>query len=139
MIILDTNVISEFLEPVPDTRVVGWLDAQDGDEVYLTAVTAGELRTGIAIMPAGNRRAGLHNDVEGYLEETFVDHILSFDNACTPAYAAVHRERRRLGRPIANLDAQIAAICLQYSAILATRNVKDFIETGVETVNPWTD
>ncbi|MFD4405585.1 PIN domain-containing protein [Nocardia sp. NPDC058499] len=56
MIILDTNVISETTKKAPDERVTAWLDAQAGETLYLSAVTVGELRYGIATMPAGRHR-----------------------------------------------------------------------------------
>ncbi len=59
MIILDTNVISELLRPSPATRVKTWLSAQDGSGIYFTAIGEAELRSGVALLPAGKRRAAL--------------------------------------------------------------------------------
>jgi len=137
VIVLDTNVISEFVALNPDGNVTDWLDAQDGDDVYLTAVTVGELRAGVALLPTGKRKAMLSAEIEAYVEDVFLDRILSFDMGCTLQYAEVHRARTRRGRPVTDLDAQIAAIALTYGATLATRNTKDFDGLGLELVNPW--
>ncbi len=71
MIIVDTNVASELLRPSPEPRVEGWLAAQDGLDIYLTAISEAELRYGVAIMDNGiyiGRR--FRNDTER-LEKLF--------------------------------------------------------------------
>ena len=73
MIVLDTNVLSELLRPIPATQVEAWLAAQDGASVYFTAVGEAELRHGVAILPAGRRRDALAQAIEGMLDEDFRD------------------------------------------------------------------
>jgi predicted nucleic acid-binding protein len=63
--------------------------------------------------------------------------VLAFDTACADAYGLIVAARERAGRPIAVIDAQIAAICAAYNAVLATRNIRDFLNTGIEIVDPW--
>ena len=139
MIILDTNVISELLEASPNSNVLAWIDALHTEDLAITSTTAAEMRLGVALMPDGRRKAELHQDVERLIDIDFAGQVWPFDVACTSHYAELRSERRRLGRPMSIGDAQIAAISLQYGAVLATRNVKDFVGTGVETANPWTD
>ncbi|NBS01192.1 MAG: VapC toxin family PIN domain ribonuclease, partial [Rhizobiales bacterium] len=57
MIILDTNVISEFLRAAPSVQVEEWLAAQDSATIYLTVVSEAELRLGVAVLPEGRRRS----------------------------------------------------------------------------------
>ncbi len=76
MIVLDTNVVSEFLRPTPAEQVEQWLAAQDGASIYFTAVGEAELRHGLAILPAGKRRNTLSQAIEGILEEDFRGRIL---------------------------------------------------------------
>jgi predicted nucleic acid-binding protein len=137
MIILDTNVVSEFVRPVPHPEVVRWLDRHLLVDVWTTAITAGELAAGIAELPVGRRRSKLRDVVQRQLTIALEGMILPFDLGSADHYAGVLDRRRRAGRPIDRLDAQIAAICLQHDAVLATRNVKDFVGTGVELINPW--
>lgn len=137
MIVLDTNVVSELIRPAPDARVLDWIDARDPAGVVITAITAAELRAGVAQLPAGRRRHDIEARMEPTLTELFADAILPFDLFATPYYADIVATRRRTGLPISAMDAQIAAICRQYEATLATRNVRDFITTGVELVDPW--
>ena len=137
MIILDTNVVSELLRPAPATQVEAWLSAQDGANIYFTAVGEAELRHGVAILPAGKRRSALAEAVEGILEEDFRDRILPFDRHSARAYAAIAAERRAAGRPISQFDCQIAAIAHVHGAAVATRNTGDYEGCGVAVIDPW--
>lgn len=137
MIVLDTNVISELLRPAPATQVEVWLSAQNGAEVYFTAVGEAELRHGVAILPAGKRRTALAKAIEGILEEDFRDRILPFDRSAASAYAAIAAKRRAAGRPISQFDCQIAAIARAHEAAVATRNTGDYEGCGIDVIDPW--
>ncbi|MCY4615768.1 MAG: type II toxin-antitoxin system VapC family toxin [Chloroflexi bacterium] len=139
MIILDTNVVSELLRPVPTPRVAGWYAQQAAPEAFISAVTEAELRYGVEIMPTGRRRTDLATTIEGLLERDFAGRILSFDSSAAKAYATIAAERRSAGRPIEPADAQIAAIARSLGASIATRDARGFEETGVDLINPWTD
>ncbi|HET8684506.1 MAG TPA: type II toxin-antitoxin system VapC family toxin [Micromonosporaceae bacterium] len=136
MIILDTNVVSELMRPTPGPAVLAWLRAHTGSEVYTTAVTVAEIRYGIARLPDG-RRKDILRQAANEIFAAFPDQVLSFDLAAASCYADLVAYRQRLGSPIDGFDAQIAAICRTHAAILATRNIKDFADTGVTIVDPW--
>ena len=136
MIILDSNVLSELMRPRPDKSVVEWLARHTNDELSTTSVTIGEIWYGIERLPDGRRKAQIAEAAEratGALR----DRILPFDTAAARLYASLVARRDRSGHPISGFDGQIAAICRVRDASLATRNVKDFAETGVEIINPW--
>ncbi len=137
MIILDTNVISELARRIPDSRVLAWLDSQEIAEVATTAVTAAELRYGVARLPDGHRKRELAVVIRGILTEDFYGRVLPFDERASVRYADVVAGRERIGRPIGVADGQIAAICRDSDATLATRNTADFEETGIELIDPW--
>jgi hypothetical protein len=137
VIILDTNVISELARRVPDTGVLAWLDSLEISEVATTAVTAAELRYGVARLPDGHRRRELTVMIRGILTEDFYGRILPFDERASARYADLVTGRERIGRPIGVADAMIAAICRDSGATLATRNTADFEETGIELIDPW--
>jgi predicted nucleic acid-binding protein len=139
LIILDTNVVSELLRPSPEPEVEAWLAAQDGAEVYLTAVNEAELRYGVAILPEGRRRDALITALDFILREDFESRILPFDSTAAAAYAVIAAERRVAGRPISQFDCQIAAIARAQGATVATRNAKDFEGCGIEVIDPWSD
>jgi toxin FitB len=137
VIVLDTNVVSELMQKAPEPSVVSWVDRFSASDVFVTAVTAAELMYGVARLPEGRRKRELHIGVEELLTEDFEDQILPFDAPAATHYAEIVSSRERAGRPISMADAQIAAICRNWSAALATRNVDDFVDTGVDALNPW--
>jgi predicted nucleic acid-binding protein len=137
VIVLDTNVISELARRAPDPGVLSWLDALDISDVATTAVTAAELRYGAARLPEGHRKRELTVVIRGILTEDFHGRVLPFDERASVSYADIVAGRERIGRPIGVADAQIAAICRDVGAILATRNTADYEETGIELTDPW--
>lgn len=137
MIVLDTNVVSELMRKAPEPEVVRWVDTFDAADVFLTSVTAAELMYGVARLPEGRRKERLSFDVRALLSEDFGDQILPFDELAAFEYASIVAARERSGRPISMADAQIAGICRRWSAGVATRNVDDFADTGIQVVNPW--
>jgi predicted nucleic acid-binding protein len=136
MIVLDTNVVSELMRPTPTSAVLTWLRGHPGDELYTTAITVAEIRYGIARLPGGRRREALHQAADEVFA-AFPDQVLPFDLAAAAAYADVVAQREGLGKPINGFGAQIAAICRVHTAVLATRNTKDFGDTGVAIEDPW--
>jgi hypothetical protein len=137
MILLDTNVISELMRAEPAQVVLDWFGRQDAADLFISAITEAELRTGIAILPAGQRRDRLQIALEAMIAQDFQTRILPFDSAAARAYAEIAASRRAAGRPIAEADCQIAAIAQAMGAPVATRNVKDFDGCGVTVINPW--
>jgi len=138
MIVLDTNVVSELMRAEPTPAVLGWLQRSSGAGLYTTSVTIAEIRYGIARLPEGQRRESLHQAADEIFA-AFPRQVLPFDLAAAIAYADVVTGRERRGNPIDGFDAQIAAICRSQAATLATRNTKDFIDTGIRIVDPWQD
>ncbi|MFN4278542.1 MAG: type II toxin-antitoxin system VapC family toxin [Ferrovibrio sp.] len=137
MLILDTNVVSELMRPEPDMAVWVWMSRQAPASLHTTSITFAEILYGLTLLPESRRRQGLLVAVGRIFAEQFQGRILSFDENAAPDYAALMAERRRIGRPMALLDAQIAAIARRQKAIVATRNVKDFEDCGIGVVNPW--
>ena len=137
MIILDTNVLSELMRPAPSPQVLAWLDAQTPDTLWLTSVSVAELLFGIARLPDGARKQAFAQAALGMLEEDFANRVLSFDLEAASICANLAAASERAGRPMGLADGQIAAICLAHNAILATRNMRDFAQLGLQLVNPW--
>ena len=138
MILLDTNVLSELMRPMPDPNVVRWLDAWSEWEVWISAVTVAEIRLGISLLPAGKRKELFLNLAEQMFQEDFPDRCLPFDCEAAREYALIVSERNRQGHPISVEDAQIAAIARTAGLDLATRNTKDFSNiTGLQLLDPW--
>lgn len=139
MILLDTNVLSEFMRPQPAASVVAWLDEQPADEVYTSAISRAEIELGLLLMPPGKRQDALSRAAWAMFDEDFAGRCLPFDEDAARHYAAIVSTRTRVGRPISVEDAQIAAIALAHRMPLATRNSTDFeMIDDLEVVNPWT-
>jgi len=136
MIVVDTNVVSELMRSSPSELVRKWVESQPARELYTSAVTVAEVLYGIARLPEGRRQEQLRSAASEVFDG-FAEQVLAFDAAAAGHYALMVSHRERLGMPIEGFDAQIAAICRARGATLATRNVSDFRETGVEIVNPW--
>jgi predicted nucleic acid-binding protein len=137
MIIIDTNVISEMVAPKPSPAVEAWLASQPAPSIFTTTVTEAEVLYGLRLLPPGRRREAIETAILPIFREDLAGRILPFDSAAAEAYATLAAARRQSGRPISQFDAQIAAIAASRGATLATRNVADFIGTGIEILNPW--
>lgn len=137
MILLDTSVISEPWKPLPDPRVLAWIDAQVIETLFLSAVTIAELRFGIGVMPAGRRRSVLHERLEQEVLPLFAGRVLSFDLAASQSCAELMVQARSEGRAIGKADGYIAAIAASRGYAVASRDVSPFEAAGVRVLNPW--
>jgi predicted nucleic acid-binding protein len=137
VILLDTNVLSETLKPAPSDRVLSWLAAQDPSAVFTTAITKAEILYGVEALPLGKRRSRLAAAIGNMFAEEFQGQVLPFDGDAAHAFAKIVSTHYMAGRPIAQLDAMIAAIAQSHNAAVATRNTADFEHCGVPIVNPW--
>ena len=137
MILLDTNVISEMMRERPEPAVSAWLDRQPAEELWTASVVLAELLSGIEMMPDGRKQKALREAVEGMIAEDFLGQILDFDLPAARQYGQILAIRRKMGRPIREFDAQIAAIAKIYGADLATRDVNGFVGCGLRIIDPW--
>ena len=139
MIVVDTNVLSELMKPqgLRAEAVVKWLRALDLKSVYTTAVCVAEVLAGVAILPAGRRRAEIVSSAERIFDSVFSGRILPFDEAAAKTYATIVVARRKRGRSTDPVDLQIAAIARANGMTVATRNTGDFDDCGIDLINPW--
>ncbi len=137
MIILDTNVLSALMRSAPDAAVVGWLDLQPIESIWITAITLFEARLGLALLPKGSKRRALEAAFDRLLEEDLENRVLDFDSLAAIEAASLAAERQKTGRPTDMRDTQIAGIALARRAALATRNSKHFQDLTVPVINPW--
>ena len=139
VLLLDTNVVSELIRRSPDLAVEAWAAGHTLEDLFFSAVGEAELRYGAAILPTGRRRETLVSDIERMLRDAFEGRVLPFDSEAARAYAEIAAMRRFAGRPVAPADCQIAAIARARGMAVATRNVRDFEDMGIEVVDPWAD
>jgi toxin FitB len=137
MIILDTNVLSELMRPKPFANVLRWMEKQPEMELFTTSITEAEIFYGIEILPKGKRRELLTAVAEAVFAEDFSGRVFGFDSEAARVFSKIMSSRRASGRPISQSDAQIAAIAKVARAKLATRDIDDFEQCGIDVVNPW--
>ena len=138
MILLDTNVVSELMRPFPGPAVESWVASHPAASLFFSAVGEAELRFGLAIMAAGRCKDELTAEVDAMLRDDFADRILPCDSGAARGYAAIAASRRVGGRPIMKADCQIAGITRSRGMTLGTRNLRDFEDTGIDILDPWT-
>ncbi len=136
--LLDTNVVSEWVNPQPNPGVAAWLAAADEDRVFISVVTLAEVRYGIERMPAGNRRNRLDDWLSNELPVRFEGRVLPIDSATADAWGKLMVRRRAAGRPMSVADGFIAATVKVLGFTLVTRNVADFEPTLKAMISPWT-
>lgn len=130
--LLDTNVVSELRKPRPHGGVVAWLESLDDAQLYLSAVTLGEIQAGIEMTREQDPAKALH--IEEWLASVAgAYNVLPMDTAAFMAWAKLmHRKSDTLYE-----DAMIAATAKVHGLTVATRNVADFQGLGVEVFNPF--
>jgi hypothetical protein len=137
LIILDTNVISEFMRDAPDAEAVLWLDDQPPSSIWTTSINVYEVRSGLLAMPVGKKQALRMIGFERLLNEKIQGRIAAFDYAAAQKAAELEAAGLKAGRPRDPRDTMIAGIVLASHATLATRNTKHFDDIAKSVVNPW--
>jgi toxin FitB len=137
MYLLDTNVVSEWARPRPEPSVVRWLADVDEDQVFISVVTLAELEKGIRLLVEGAKRRRLEEWVQTDLQQRFESRVIDITPDIAREWGRVSADRQGIGRPIATLDAFLAATARLRAYTVVTRNDRDFAETGVQLFNPW--
>ena len=122
MVVLDTNVVSELMLESPRTEVLGWMDDQLSRELFVTAVTEAEVRTGIAILPEGARRRGLADVADKTLGNLFDGRVLPFDSNAARAWCTVST---CWAMPCATCSTRACAAAAAVSATAASRSASN--------------
>jgi predicted nucleic acid-binding protein len=132
--LLDTNVLSELRRKVPDAGVVEWFAHRPASTLYLSVLTLGELRKGIAGIADVGRRMTLSDWLETELPVFFAGRILAVDAQVADRWG---RLVATAGRPLPAIDSLLGATAAQHGLSMVTRNSRDFAGLGLEVVNPW--
>jgi len=138
MIILDTNIVSviSVRDHLDLPLVDAWRRASLDQDIRVTAISRAEIEYGIAILPDGAKKRRLAEAADEFFAP-LVRVVLPFGIVEAEVYGAIMASRRAKGRPMGILDAQIAAIAKVAGAAVATRDIHDFLDCGVQVVNPY--
>lgn len=126
------------MRPNPDRKVLGWLDAQAAESLYLATVSLAELLLGVESLPQGKRHKALASALHKQIIALFSERILPFDLGAAKVYPEIVTRARKSGHVISFPDAQIAAIAASHQFTVATRDDAPFRASGLPVINPWT-
>jgi predicted nucleic acid-binding protein len=136
--LLDTNLVSEWVKPYPDPKVMAWLAEVDEDRAFISVASFAEIRRGIELMPHGRRRDRLAFWLENDLPIRFEGRILTIDHRTAETWGVVMARAQKAGLTLGSMDAFFAATAEVHGLRLVTRNVRDFEKLGIAVLNPWT-
>lgn len=134
--LLDTNIISNVVKPIPSPALLAWMDEQADQDLFISALTVAEIKRGLLEKPAGKKRALLEawsTGPEGP-QALFAGRVLPFDENAALIWARLMADGTAKGRPRSTFDTIIAAIAEANDCVVATDNEKDF--AGLKFVNP---
>jgi toxin FitB len=133
MFLLDTNVVSELRKPKPHGAVLAWIDAVNDDDLFLSAVTIGEIQRGIELTRKQN--VDKATEIEAWLDLVASSYnVLPMDSETFRRWARIRHKTSE----VLIEDAMIAATAINHELTVVTRNVSDFKSFKVPTLNPFT-
>lgn len=138
--ILDTNVVSEMMRPYPEPRVAWFLDAIAHEGIGISTVTIWEILNGIGRLTTEQRREELAMRFRSILEDVFEDRVLDWTASDALECAVILIIKRRMGESLDHRlpDGMLAGAASSRNLTIVTGNEKEFRNTGVKAINPWT-
>jgi len=135
--LLDTNIISELLKPNPNPLVIRWINRYEQVDLFISVLTLGEIRKGIDKLVYSKRKLNLAIWFENDVLRKFESNILNIDLAISLRWGYIKAVNEMNGIKLPVIDSLIACTAIEHNLILATRNTKDFFNTGCNLFNPW--
>jgi toxin FitB len=135
--LVDTNCISEVVRVKPEPRVLEWIEGADESLLYISVLTLGEIRKGLAALPQSRRRSRLETWLEVELQARFSGRILPVDVAVADRWGLLAANAKASGKPLSTIDGLLAATAIHHNLTVVSRNVSDFARVPVEVLNPW--
>jgi len=135
--LLDTNCISELVRVRPDPGVIAWMDAAQEELLYLSVLTFGEIRKGLAELPQSKRRTHLEMWMEVELRARFAGRVLPIDFPVADRWGVIAATAKKEGKALSTIDGLLAATALEHNLTVVSRNDSDFAPTQVRVLNPW--
>jgi predicted nucleic acid-binding protein len=137
--LLDTNVISEPARKAPSSEVLSWVGDQRLDTLYTASLAFAEIRAGIGRIVDPNRKVELESWLRHKVRPFFGPRVLEADEATWTFTLSIHASAKTNRKTILIPDLVFGALAERHGMVLVTRNVRDFVGTGVSILNPWLD
>lgn len=134
--LLDTCVISELVKPVPNRKVIDWLNELPSEALFLSVITIGELRKGLTRIPDSKRKQRLTVWLNTLLED-YKERIFPIDLMVAENWGIIQGNAENAGTPMSSIDGLLATTTYTHNLTLATRNENDFISSQIPIINPW--
>ncbi|RBQ28049.1 type II toxin-antitoxin system VapC family toxin [Aliarcobacter vitoriensis] len=135
--LLDTNIISELISKQPNQNVVQFLSSIDKEDIYLSVITIGEIKSGIENLKNLDKKENLSKWLEQDLLIRFQNKILNIDTNIMLIWGEINHKLKNIGKPLPIMDSLIASICICHNITLVTRNEKDFQNIELTVINPF--
>ena len=135
--LLDTNCASELVRIKPEPRVMEWMEATDEGLLYVSVLTLGEIRKGLAGLAQGKRRTQLETWLEVELQARFWGRILAIDASVADRWGLLAAQAKGRGMSLPIIDGLLAATALHHNLTVVSRNASDFTNAQVQVLNPW--
>lgn len=135
--LLDTCVVSELCKPQPNPHVLAWLATCAEETLYLSVLTIGEIRMGIAKLPESPKKLELQQWLDRNLRQRFIGKILDITEHVAETWGDIQANAEQQGCKMPVIDSLIAATGLAHAMTVATRNTADIAVSGVLLLNPW--
>ena len=135
--LLDTCIVSELAKSRPNIGVIDWLKSQEPESLFVSFITIGELKKGIAKRGGDARAMALEKWLQTEILESFTDRILPVEKSVSLEWGRICGEAESIGRKRPAIDALIAATASVHKMELVTRNVEDMMGMGVSIFNPF--
>ena len=127
------------LRPRPNSGVISWMDSCEGESLYLSVLSLGEVQKGIDKLAPSHRKNTLQRWIDDDLAIQFSNRIISVDKVVAVSWGHIHATLEMAGTPIPVLDGLLCATALTHNLTLVTRNTRDFARSGVRLFKPWSD
>jgi predicted nucleic acid-binding protein len=135
--LLDTCVLSEFTRHQPNEGMVDWLNSTDEEKLFISVITIGEIQRGIERLPDSHRKTELQIWMNNDLLTRFAERIVTIDAPTMFIWGSLVAHLEAAGHLLGLMDSLINVSALQNNLIIVTRNVSDFLPSGVQVINPW--
>jgi tRNA(fMet)-specific endonuclease VapC len=134
---LDTNIVSELISKKPNTKVLEFISSINENDVLLSVVTIGEIKSGIEKLEDSKRKEVLNTWLNEDLLNRFNNRLLTIDLDIMLVWGEIIQKNKKIGNPLPILDSLIGATCISNNLTLITRNESDFNTLDIKVINPF--